>query len=159
MISSTSNNFVVLQSDCKKQVIAKNRWGVRPPRPPLKSASVTRTYCICTAMKEICFDNVLQKKISTGEKEIGYSIWIGEYVQLWKTFFFGNVLQKKHRQENRKLDIQYESANKRSSCRYQQNITNERSKTFTKNETKYELNENKIPNCRRANKIHLTQNI
>ena len=55
------------------------------------------------------------------------------------------------------MDIQYESANKGASCQYQQNITNERSKTFTKNEKKYELDENKIPNFRRANKIHLTR--
>ena len=37
-------------------------------------------------------------------------------------------------------------------------VTNERSKTFTKNEKKNELDEHKIPNCRRANKIHLTRN-
>ena len=36
------------------------------------------------------------------------------------------------------------------------NITNEQAKTFTKNEKKYELDEDKIPNCRRANKIYLT---
>ena len=68
------------------------------------------------------------------------------------------IKKKKHQQEKRRLDIQYESTNKWASCRYQQNITNERSKTFTKNEKKYELDENKISNCRWANKIHLTRN-
>ena len=44
-------------------------------------------------------------------------------------------------------------ANKWASRRYQQNITNERSNTFTKTKKKYELEENKIPNCRRASII------
>ena len=43
-----------------------------------------------------------------------------------------------YQQEERRLDIQYESVNEGSSSRYQQNITNERSKTFTKNKKKYE---------------------
>ena len=36
MISSTSDNFAVLQSDCKNQVIAKNRrgGGEHAPRAP-----------------------------------------------------------------------------------------------------------------------------
>ena len=68
------------------------------------------------------------------------------------------IKKKKNQQEKRRLDIQYESTNKWASCWYQQNITNERSNTFTKNEKKYELDENKISNCRWANKIHLTRN-
>ena len=40
--------------------------------------------------------------------------------------------KKQHRQEKRRLDLQYESANKRSSCQYQQNITNERSRPSPK---------------------------
>ena len=58
----------------------------------------------------------------------------------------------------RKIGIQYESANKRSLSQYHQNTTNEQSKTFTKNEKKHDFDENKIPNRRRANKIYLTRN-
>ena len=63
-----------------------------------------------------------------------------------------------HQKGKKRLDIQYELANKWSLCQYQQNITNEWSKTFNKNEKNYELNENKIPNFQWANKIHLTWN-
>ena len=57
----------------------------------------------------------------------------------------------KHQQENRRLGIQYELANKRSLCQYQQNITNNRSnfelsKLFNKTEKKAELDKNKVLN-------------